>query len=118
MCLNLSSLSDLDYTLGCSLFCCLSRSTTGTGCQTLVEEFHSLISYFLYIENDNSQRIWISKFTSGMISISKSFCVAGKFSPLRLQCCFLEIYSGFFSLCSSTSKGIFFSVQLNLYDPY
>lgn len=119
MCLNLSSVSDLDYRLCCLLFCCLSRSTTGTGCQTLVKEFHPLITYFLHIENDNSQRIWISKLTSGMISISKNFCVIDKFSPLRLQCCFLEIYCGGFSLCSGTRKDIFFFfVHLNLYDPY
>lgn len=76
MCLNLSSVSDLDYALCCSLFCHLSRSTTGTGCQTLVEEFHPLFISFLYIENNTSQRISMSKFTSGMISILKNFCGA------------------------------------------
>lgn len=44
MCLNLSALSDPDYKLCFSLFCGLSRSTTGTGCQTLVEEFHPLLT--------------------------------------------------------------------------
>lgn len=44
MCLNLSAVSDPDYTLRCVMLCCLHRGATGTRCHTQVEEFHPFLS--------------------------------------------------------------------------
>lgn len=37
VCLNLSAVSDPDYTLLCVMLCCLPRIATGTRCHTQVE---------------------------------------------------------------------------------
>lgn len=62
--LNLSAVSDPDYTLLCVMLCSLPRIATGTRCHTHVEVSPFLYCLNMFVDTANSQQIWFSVFFS------------------------------------------------------